>query len=411
MLLSTSPQGTREQKDEIMYTTHRARRSVAVTTLLAAIAVGAGAAGAAHAESTVPPAPVTTSAPADAVAEPSTTSTLPESSTTSTLPATSTTSPPAAIATTTVPSTTTAPSTTTPPSAIAQPVVAAATVATAPQSPVAKPGNGKVTLTWLAPSNNGGAPIDKYRVQRALSPSGPWTDVALPTTLSYTNTGLMNGTKYYFRIRAHNSAGWSPWSTVVSATPKTVPAAPYAPNTTPGNRNVVVTWLKPTIDGGAAIDKYAVQTAFGPNGPWFDLGFPTTTIYTAGWLTNGTTYYYRIRAHNAAGWGPWSTVVSGVPMTTPGAVPRCEASQLTAGSMYIRAEWDAPSTTGGVAIDSYRIEIWKYGSYYYTVTAANDPYLIWTFPVSSHGTYEVRISAVNAAGSGPYCLDYVGIWP
>jgi predicted phage tail protein len=114
-------------------------------------------------------------------------------------------------------------------------VLATVAAPTAPRSPTATPRNAKVRLAWLAPTSNGGAAINKYRVQRAASATGPWKTIAKPTVRRYRAGGLANGKRYYFRVAAHNAAGWSTPSKVVSAVPRTVPTAPVSPVATPGN--------------------------------------------------------------------------------------------------------------------------------------------------------------------------------
>jgi hypothetical protein len=112
-------------------------------------------------------------------------------------------------------------------------VLATAISPTAPRSPIAKPANTAVKLAWLAPSSNGGASINGYRVQRATSKSGPWKTIAKPTVRRYRAGGLKNGVRYYFRVAAHNAAGWSAPGKVVSAVPRTVPSPPRSPTATP----------------------------------------------------------------------------------------------------------------------------------------------------------------------------------
>ncbi|MCL1903296.1 MAG: glycoside hydrolase family 9 protein [Oscillospiraceae bacterium] len=73
----------------------------------------------------------------------------------------------------------------------------------APQSFAATPGNGQVSLSWSAPSSNGGAAITGYQVSR----DGGTTWVTASTSTAHTFTGLTNGTSYSFRVRALNSAG------------------------------------------------------------------------------------------------------------------------------------------------------------------------------------------------------------
>lgn len=301
--------------------------------------------------------------------------------------------------TTVAPTTTQAPTTTAPANdpngQSAMLVVPGATAPSAPRSPAATPGNASVGLTWAAPSSNGGAAIDTYAVQRSTSSSGPWTNIAFPKTLSYSATGLSNGTTYYFRIVAHNSAGWSAASTVVSAKPKTVPGAALSPAVTPGNGSAALTWKAPSTNGGATIDTYAVQRSTSPNGPWTNVAFPKTLSYTAAGLTNGTTYYFRIRAHNAAGWGPASLVVSATPRTVPNAPL---APTATASSQAVKLAWVTPYN-GGLPIYQYSIQRAPSAAGPWTHRGTATTSLYNDAPVANGQTYYYRIVALNAFGA------------
>jgi hypothetical protein len=95
------------------------------------------------------------------------------------------------------------------------------TVPTAPQAPVAVGGNGSIALSWAAPSSNGGSPVTGYNLYRGTSPgsesSTPIGSNVIAT--SYTDTGLTNGTAYYYNVAAVNSVGVSPQAGEVSAVP------------------------------------------------------------------------------------------------------------------------------------------------------------------------------------------------
>jgi len=78
----------------------------------------------------------------------------------------------------------------------------------------ATPGNGQVSLSWSAPSNDGGAVITHYQVS---SDNGAnWVNAS--SNIGHTFTGLTNGTPYTFRVRAVNSIGLGVQSTA-TATP------------------------------------------------------------------------------------------------------------------------------------------------------------------------------------------------
>lgn len=91
------------------------------------------------------------------------------------------------------------------------------TFGTAPSDLTATPGNQKVTLTWSALSG-----AVSYTVQRSLTSGGPYTIVQNGVTATnYVNTGLTNGTKYFYVVSAKNAANeTSPNSNEASATPR-----------------------------------------------------------------------------------------------------------------------------------------------------------------------------------------------
>jgi len=107
---------------------------------------------------------------------------------------------------------------------ISHSVNVAVTVLTVPSSPqnlVATAGNATVSLTWNAPSSNGGATITGYNVYRGTASNGEGTTpIATVSTTSYTDSGLANGQAYYYKVTAANSIGQSLSSNEASATPQ-----------------------------------------------------------------------------------------------------------------------------------------------------------------------------------------------
>jgi beta-glucanase (GH16 family) len=193
--------------------------------------------------STTSTASTSYTAPASGTASTSTptTTSTPASTTTST-PTSTTTSTPASTTTSTPTSTTTAPSTTTskpattststststtssaPPASAELPALAAV-----PENVAANAGNAVVTITWTKSSS-----AATYNVQRGSQRSGPYTKLASPAALTYTDSAVVNGTTYYYVVSAVNTAGQSADSAEVSATPKAPSTAstPSTPSTT-----------------------------------------------------------------------------------------------------------------------------------------------------------------------------------
>ncbi len=216
------------------------------------------------------------------------------------------------------------------------------TVPGAPTSVVATPGNGKVSLAWTAPSNNGGVAIDYYLVYMNGAARSDHYSAA-----SAIITGLTNGQVYSFAVVAHNSVGASLSSSSISASPstlKTVPVAPLELNATPGNNQIILSWMSPSNDGGATIDYFIVYQ------DGADVAHPTTTSSTITGLSNVQQYSFTVAAHNSVGIGAQSTPVLSTPSS--GVSPPGTPTDLTAtaGAGTVKLSWVAPS---GSTIDYY----------------------------------------------------------
>jgi beta-glucanase (GH16 family) len=98
----------------------------------------------------------------------------------------------------------------------------ASSIPDAPTGLSATAGGTQVVLNWSASSG-----ATNYNVKCSTTNGGPYTTIGSTATTSYTNTGLANGTTYYYVVSAVNSFGESPDSAQISAT-TTVPSANLA---------------------------------------------------------------------------------------------------------------------------------------------------------------------------------------
>jgi predicted phage tail protein len=113
--------------------------------------------------------------------------------------------------------------------------VASNEASTRPEAPATNPGaprdvkvvagNGKVTVTWSAPGWNGGRAVTGYFLFLGTTTGGQSTTPVNPSPIAanvttYDVTGLTNGKRYFFVVKAANSIGRSTASNEESTTPK-----------------------------------------------------------------------------------------------------------------------------------------------------------------------------------------------
>ena len=98
----------------------------------------------------------------------------------------------------------------------------------APTAFSALAGDASASLSWNAPSFDGGSPVSGYKVYRDTSPNPTTVLDTLGVQTSYVDPGLQNGTTYYYKVSALNANGESPLSNQSKATPSAL-VAPVDP--------------------------------------------------------------------------------------------------------------------------------------------------------------------------------------
>ena len=149
-----------------------------------------------------------------------------------------------------------------------------------------------------------------YRVERSADGATGWNQLGTTAggLTTYGDTGLQQGTTYFYRVVAMNAVGESRPSDVASATTGTDPASPTVVTANSlTSSSIGLNWADVASETGYRVER----SADGVSG-WVVL--TTTgqdvTSYTDAGLQAGTTYYYRVFATNAGGDSPSSDVVS-----------------------------------------------------------------------------------------------------
>ena len=190
------------------------------------------------------------------------------------------------------------------------------TVPGAPTLSSATAGNGQVTLSWMAPASNGGSTITGYRLYRGTAPGAETLLVNLGTGTTYTSTGLVNGTTYYYTVSALNSVGEGARPNELSATPQAAATVPGAPTGLVVIQNkphgIALTWSPPSNTGGSPITGYQIYRATASGAETLYAAVPNATTYIDAAVTLGVTYYYKVAAVNAVGIGPTSAEAGAV---------------------------------------------------------------------------------------------------
>jgi len=282
--------------------------------------------------------------------------------------------------------------------------------------------NRTVILNWLDKSSN----ETGFRVQRALSASGPWTTLATvpANTKTYSNRIGNTNTVYYYQIVAVNVVGDTqtagfPTITSQSAASETVstgtsqtvtpPAPPSGLTGTvqPGPQ-VLLSWTdNSNNESGFLIERSTTG------------GEPYTLITTVGAHNNtgavsytdmdvlpGTTYTYRVAAINAAGKSAYSNIVNAI---VPQFAPPVAPSDLTAAAEIANkrnARVTITWTDNSLDESSFTIERCTNATFtgpnLVTVTVGANTESYTTGNVLRNTPFYFRIRANNGAGSSAW---------
>jgi titin len=221
--------------------------------------------------------------------------------------------------------------------------------------------------------------------------------------------GLTNGTAYYFRVRADNGHDDGPPATV-TVTPRargavtgsgSAPGSPTGLKADAGDGFIALSWSPPTSAGSSPVTGYHVYLGYSSSlvgAREFTTSGPSFRLTDA---TNGSLYYIKVTALNAAGEGPATPVTS--VFTGPRAVPTrpVAPSGLTARVSHrsVILSWSQPG--GGTKVSNYLVFVGTrpVRSFMRSFDEVSDPrvhtYTVTGLPVGAR--YYFRVLAVGTA--------------
>jgi gliding motility-associated-like protein len=247
------------------------------------------------------------------------------------------------------------------------------------------------TVSFTAPTNNGGSTILKYVA--TSSPAGITGIFTGAGSGTITITGLTSDIPYNFTITAVNEVGASIPSNVSNwVVPGRGPNAPTNVVAVAGNKQASITFTPPTDDGGTPILIYRVVAS---PGNIIKAGASSPIIVPE--LTNGIAYTFVVTAENSAERQGTPSAPSN--SVTPGIIPDAPTigTATATGRTTATVAFTAPSYNGGLAITSYAVTSSPAGGSG-TFTGAGSG----TISVSNltHSTnYTFSVKAVNGFGS------------
>jgi titin len=156
-----------------------------------------------------------------------------------------------------------------------------------------------------------------FRVERSTDGVN-FVQVATPAAnaRSYSNTSLLAGTTYSYRVRAYDGPNDSAYSNVASAATQAAPAAPSNLTATPvSSSRINLAWVDiATNEAGYKVERSPDGVTFTQIG---QVGVNVTS-YASTSLTDTTPYYYRVRAYEGtANYSDYSNVATTTTLAPP----------------------------------------------------------------------------------------------
>lgn len=261
----------------------------------------------------------------------------------------------------------------------------------------------QINLSWSGVTGNAG-----YKIERSTD-NATWAEVATPAqgATGYSDTGVVSGTTYYYRVRTANASGDSAYSNTQSGTTKLV--APTLSSATAASiSQITLVWTDPNGTGSGNETGFTIEYAACTNsdppscadvnaaywGTWSSTAAAAnSTTTTVSGLIAGRTYRFRVTANLATADSGSSNVLGG---TTTAITPPVLSALTVLSTSAIDLSWGNAEGNSG-----YKVERKTGAGGTYAQVGSNlaaDTVVFHDTGLSAGTVYYYRVSVLNAVG-------------
>lgn len=239
-----------------------------------------------------------------------------------------------------------------------------------------------------------------------------WSDVAL--TVLYTNGGHFASTNTVpdfefsvnsadfpdgalsLRLIVSNSVGLSyqyNWTNYVTNAVMP-PDAPGALSAVGGHTKVLLSWMVPATNGGAAITNYSVDYKTSTDSVWVTFTNITDTNTIVTYLSNGISYDFRVSAANTNGTGPYSETASAIPGSGLTAVITSPGSDFISGLINVNGYCSGDINV----LSNVQVILEPGGGWVMATTNASNFSAVINTSAAPDGLVNVRVMLIDTSG-------------
>jgi len=208
----------------------------------------------------------------------------------------------------------------------------------------------QIHLSWTSTATG----VIRFRIERRTT-TGAYVEITQPsaTSTTFDDGGLTASTAYLYRIRVETSAGLSSYSNEITLT--TLQALPAAPTnlqaTAFSSTQINLTWTN-NAPGATAI---RIESQPAGSSTFTDIGAaPTLTSSAVANLQPNTTYSFRVRAQNGAGYSPYSNLATATTLPIPKTVFLIHG--IGQGSVDMQGLYGSLTGSSGIDPTKFRVD-------------------------------------------------------